>query len=243
MDLPIELYFWTIDPGVTGETKIITVFQGMKSFKELAESGEDILIYAWNKETKLPEISTLRNPRVTRENEPLVEVVFDSGLKIKCTFDHSFYSFRGEKVEAQNLIVGQSIRAFSMSEHKDGHIRVHGWVDGKAKHQYVARMVWEYYNGKVPDKMIIHHKDFHKQNNAPENLQLLTNSAHNQVHYPYRRDGGFFHHNHKVLSVTPITLREDVYNGDVDSVFTFIIADDVPVSGMASGIVSASCGD
>jgi len=230
------------NPCVTGDTKIVTVYEGNKEIKDLV--GRDVLVYTWNPETKLPEISTMRNIRVTRKNSDLVRVTFDSGLSVKCTPDHNFYSFRGKKVRAKDLKEGQSIRAFSMSKHKDGHIRVHGWVDGKAKHQYVARMIWEYHYGPIPDDLILHHRDFNETNNALDNFELVTQYEHNKIHYPLRRANGFFkRRNHKVLSVEKLNYKEDVYNGIVENTHSYIIADDEPIAGIVSGIVSANCGE
>lgn len=231
------------NPCVSGDTKIVTVYDGNKTFKELAEKGDDVLVYTFNPETKLAEVGLMRNPRVTRKNQRLIEVEFDSGLKVKCTPDHNFIAFRGNKVQANDLKVGQSIRAFSSSIHKDGHLRVHGWVDGKAKHQYTARMVWEYYNDKVPEGMVIHHKDFKKLNNRITNLQLLTNSLHASFHYDENKRKGVHGFNHKVVSIKDVAELEDVYNGTVDNTHTYIIADPNPVSGNNSGIVSANCGE
>jgi len=233
------------NPCVTGDTKIHTVYEGAVSFKELADRGTDTLIYSWSPETKLPVIRIMRNPRLTRENVEVIEVEFDSGLKVKCTPDHSFYTFRGSKVEAKDLVVGQSIRAFSMSEHRDGHLRVHGWgQNNKAKHQYVARLVWECYNGKIDNpRMVLHHKDFREQNNELENLQLLTPELHNSIHYENRRRNGFHHpRNHKVVAIREAGYA-DVYNGTVDETHTYIIADEESIAGIASGIVSANCSE
>jgi ribonucleotide reductase alpha subunit len=233
------------NPCVTGDTKILTVYNGAVAFKELAEKGEDVLVYTWNPTTKLMEVGTMRNPHKTRENAELVEVEFDSGLKIRCTPDHSLYTFRGNKVQVKDLKVNTSIRAFSMSIAKDGHYRVLGWRNGSAKHQYVARMIWEYHNGKIEGDLILHHKDFNKLNNDLDNLELLKNSKHNQVHYPYRRDGGFFRkgRNHKIISITPLEEREDVYNGSVDNTHTYIIADPQNEENVFTGIVSANCSE
>ena len=232
------------NPCVTGDTKILTVYDGPVAIKDLAEKGEDVLVYCWNPDTKLPEVSTMRNPRKTRENSELVEVVFDSGLRVKCTPDHNFRTFRGNKIEAKDLKVGQAIRAFSMSLHKDGHIRVHGWVNGKSKHQYIARMIWEYANGQIEPGKILHHMDYNPLNNKLDNLQLVeSNSEHNRIHYPERHRKGFFKpKNHKVIEVNFLEEREDVYNGTVDGCHTYIISDPVPVYGLASGIVSCNCG-
>jgi ribonucleoside-diphosphate reductase alpha chain len=232
------------NPCVTGDTKIHTVYEGAISFKELAERGEDILVYSFNPETKLMEVDTMVHPRKTRERAEIIQITFDSGLVLRCTPDHNLYSFRGGKIKAKYLEPGQSIRAFSMSIPEDGHLRVHGWVNGKTKHQYVARMVWEYYNGKIEGDEILHHIDFDKLNNHIDNFELLSNSIHNMKHYPMRKDGGFFRkgRNHKVVSIEPAGY-EDVYNGTVINNHSYIIADDVPIKGVATGIVSANCGE
>jgi len=231
------------NPCVTGDTRILTVYDGARTIKELAEEGKDILVYTWNSETKLPEVSKMHNIRKTRENSELIEITFDSGLKLKCTPDHNLYTFRGEKIQAKDIKEGQSIRAFSLSIHRDGHLRAHGFANNKVKHRYVARMVWEYYNGKVEGDNIIHHIDFDKLNNNIDNLELLSNSKHNSVHYPYRVDGGFSRRgrNHKVISIKYLEEKEDVYNGVVENTHAYIIADngDNPLT----GIVSANCGE
>jgi len=237
-------YIEATNPCVSGDTKILTVFEGAKTFKELADSGKDILVYSWSPETKLPVVRMMRNPRLTRKNAKCVEITFDSGLKVKCTLDHNFYTFRGNRIKAEDLNVGQSIRAFSMSKHRDGHLRVHGWgKNNKAKHQYVARLVYECFNGIVINKRnVLHHKDFNPLNNQLENLELITPEWHNSIHYESRRANGFYHRNHKVINISS-PFNSDVYNGTVDETHTYIIADDIPIAGIYSGIVSANCGE
>ena len=44
------------------------------------------------------------------------------------------------------------------------------------KHYYVHRFVYEIFNGPIPDKMQINHKDSNKQNNCIDNLELMTRS-------------------------------------------------------------------
>jgi hypothetical protein len=44
------------------------------------------------------------------------------------------------------------------------------------------REVWEFYNGKIPDKMHIHHIDGNPANNAIENLEILTAKEHIKKH-------------------------------------------------------------
>jgi hypothetical protein len=202
---------------------------------------DKVLLYSWSPLTKLPTIVTVEKSIVTAKPEKALEVAFDSGLSIICGLDHGFYAFRGYPIPARNLQVGQSIRAFSGGVHRrDGHIRVHGWVNGKAKHQYTARMVWEYFFGKVPDGMIIHHKDYNKINNDIKNLELLSNSAHNYLHAGDRARG--MHRrgrNHKVTGITLLKDRYDLCDFVIEEGLNYIIADTTPISGDFSGVVSS----
>jgi len=215
-------------------TKIILTYSGSQSIKSLL-NDDNYMIYSWDKKTKLPTVTTLFTVGTKIETRPTLKVEFDSGLNVFCTPEQNFYVFRGYTVPAKSLQVGQSIRAFSGGVHqRDGHIRVHGWVNGNARHRYTARMIWEYFFGKVPKGMIIHHKDYNKINNDIKNLELLTNSEHNRLHYADRQRGRYGR-NHKVVSVELFGQLE-VVNLFVEN-NTFIIADDKPIAGDFSGIV------
>jgi hypothetical protein len=216
-------------------TKIQTVHHGAISIKELFDK-KDHLVYSYAKEQKLMKVNSIVGMVEVPTTSGLM-VGLDSGLEIFCTSDHPFYTFRGMVCAARDLVVGQSVRAFSLSLANDGHYRVHGFVDGSAKHQYTARMVWEYFNGPITGDNILHHKDFNKLNNELSNLELLSNSQHNSVHYPFRRDGGFFNQNHKVTFVRPTVLSTICVELLLDCFDTIIVADDVAVAGRESGIV------
>lgn len=222
------------------DTKIQTVYDGPQPLKSLL--GKEVLVYAWNPQTKLPAIDILeKDYGIDLECPTCVEVAFDSGLKVICTTNHRFYTFRGKLHWALALRHGESIRAFSLSiQKKDGHLRAHGWVDGKTKHQYVARMIWEYYNGPIEHGMILHHRDFNKLNNRLENFELLNNSIHNSVHYPGRREAGFHRRgNHKVESIRGLQEKFPVVAVSTRKLNTLILADEIPVAGVASGVVCA----
>lgn len=226
------------NPCVTGDTKVATVHSGNIPIRELAEAGDDVLVYSWSPETKLPVVRMMRDIRKTREHAKIVKVIFDSGLEVTCTPDHNFFTYRGKKIEAQHLKINQSVRAYGVSEHR-GHLRAHGWKDARAWHQYVARMVWECFEEPVKEGYVIHHKDFNKQNNKYSNLMHLTNSMHSSIHAEHGR----YYGNHKVVAVKPMLITADVYNGTVDDTHTYIIADDEPLNGVLTGIVSANCGE
>lgn len=240
------------NPCVTGDTMIATL-DGPRSFQQLADDGRDVLVYAWHPDTKKPVVRMMRHPHKTRTNVPILEIEFDSGLKVRCTHDHHFFSFRGKKVKAKDLKVGKSVRAWSMSQHRDGHMRVHGWDTeaNRAAHQWVHRMVYECFYGPVPDGMVVHHLDANPEHNHVSNLALMSEYDHQSHHYPDRVAGGFGIKknqaamettNHKVVGIREAGYA-DVYNGCVDDAHSYIILDPEPVAGVMSGIVSANCGE
>lgn len=233
------------NPCLTGDTVIATV-KGPRTFEELALAGEDVEVYSWDPKTKLPVVRWMRRPHLTRHEAEIVKVTFDSGLTVRCTPDHNFYTFRGEKVQARSLVPGRSIRAFSASFDGSNHERVHGWDSQRnaAAHQYTHRMIWENANGPIPDGMVVAHLDGDATNNVLENLQVMTPYEHASYDYPKRLAAGFDGHcpNHKVVSVEADGYA-DVYNGMVEDSHTYIILDPNPVAGHMSGVVSANCGE
>jgi len=212
-----------------------------------------IKLFAWDPDSKLPVIRNAFRPHMTAKYADIIEIEFDSGLKLRCTPNHNLRTFRGDKIEAKDLQIGQSVRAFSVSKHRDGHLRAHGYVGNRTVHQWIHRMVWEETNGEIPEGYIVHHNDGNPENNSLDNLQLMTSYAHQSEHYPERLANGFHHNkpklevcNHKVIDIRSAG-KEDVYNIMVEDVHTYIIVDpsyrgDGP-DGVWSGIVSQNCGE
>lgn len=55
-----------------------------------------------------------------------------------------------------------------------GYYQVHFWKDGKRKMFLVHRLVYEAFNGPIPDGLVIDHVDGCKTNNRLENLRVCT---------------------------------------------------------------------
>lgn len=47
---------------------------------------------------------------------------------------------------------------------------------------HIHRLVWEKYNGTIPEGCIVHHKDENKLNWDIDNLELLTRAEHTDAH-------------------------------------------------------------
>ena len=242
-----------LNPCLTGDTNILTVHQGTKTFKELTDSGEDVLVWCVNKDTNEADVKMMRNPRITGFNEPVLEIEFDSGLKVKATYNHNFFTLQRNKVQAKDLRVGQSVAAFAIHQHRDGQLRVvrNNKDSNTVRQQYVHRIIAEHYgiSGEV-----IHHKDHNPLNNNPTNLETTNAVDHNKKHYADRVKNGFYHgtpgglakeiiHNHKVVAIRDAGF-ETVYNGTVDDHHNYVVVDPVAVGkSYISGILSANCGE
>ena len=68
-----------------------------------------------------------------------------------------------------------------------GYYQIQLWKNSKEKHFVLHRLIYEAYNGEIPEGMIIDHFDNNKQNNNIENLRLATNSE-NQCNHKVRKD-------------------------------------------------------
>jgi hypothetical protein len=242
-----------LNPCLTGDTPILTVHQGVKTFEELVESGEDVLVWCVNKETNEAAVRMMRSPRVTGYNQPVLEVEFDSGLKVRATHNHNFFTLQRNKVQAKDLKVGQSVSAFAIHQHRDGHLRItrNNKQADSVRQQFCHRVIADYYgiSGEV-----IHHVDGNPVNNLPQNLEATTHVEHNREHYGNRCRNGFYHGspgpaaaehiaNHKVVAIRDAGTAT-VYNGTVDEHHNYVVVDPSSVGkSYVSGILSANCGE
>lgn len=66
------------------------------------------------------------------------------------------------------------IRLLKPFKSKGGYLRVSLWKDGNIKKFFVHRLVYETFNGKIPDGMQVNHINENKTDNRLENLNLMT---------------------------------------------------------------------
>jgi len=242
-----------LNPCLTGDTRILTVHQGIKTFEELAETGEDILVWCVNKDTNEADVRMMRNPRITGYNEPILEIEFDSGLKVRATYNHNFFTLRRNKIQAKDLEVGQSVAAFAIHQHRDGHLRItrNNKTTDSVRQQFCHRVIGKFYG---IDGEVIHHIDGDPTNNSPGNLTATNHLDHNKEHYAGRCRNGFYHGtpgpvaaghiaNHKVVAIKDAGIAT-VYNGTVDDFHNYVVVDPVAVGkSYVSGVLSANCGE
>ena len=71
-----------------------------------------------------------------------------------------------------------------IQEKEKGYYRIDTNWHKDIKNSYrLHQAVYEYYKGEIPKGYHVHHKDHNKENNDISNLELMTNSEHQKLHF------------------------------------------------------------
>lgn len=129
---------------------------------------------------------------VTRKNAERVKLTFDNGESVIVTPDHKFPIQGKGFVEAQYISTNDSLFPFNTRN-----IKMYGnsdyqqvWQPSKRAWQWSHRMVSNFMKeheshlqfGVGSDSDVVHHVDFNRFNNTPNNLMFMSGEAHKQLH-------------------------------------------------------------
>ncbi len=196
----------------TKDTKVRLTDERSLTFGELireAKQGKHNYTFSFNPQTKRIEITGIKNPRRTRKNEKIIEVTLDNGEKIKCTPDHRFMLRNGRYKEAKDLDKKDSLMPAYLNIRR---IRSHYnylaiLQPFTGRYQFIHQLADEYNMRekrlrKTQGPYILHHKDFKRFNNSPDNIERLTIKQHyklhlNQVKNLWREKGDLFREKHR----------------------------------------------
>ena len=111
----------------TKDTKVRLCNGKDLSFEDLIKEqkeGKRHWTFTFNPVTKKIEITEIKNPRLTRKNEKIMEVTLDNGEKIKCTLDHLFMLRDGSYRQAKDLKPGDSLMPLYIKSYLNKHPKV-----------------------------------------------------------------------------------------------------------------------
>lgn len=119
----------------------------------------------------------------TRKNAELVEVVLDNGKSIRCTPDHKFMLRDGSYCEAQFLQSGQALMPKYTKLNNLGYEQVYDPSIEKYEytHKIVAKNVHKELYESI-NRRAVHHVNFNKRNNNPNNLLPIDFWEHRKYH-------------------------------------------------------------
>ena len=180
------------------DTKIPLLDGSCPSVDELKvryERGEKLYVYSVNQEGEF-EPCEIEKVWVTAHNiTDFIEVTLDNGKVIRTTPDHRYMLRDGTCCRAEDLVEGISLMPLYFSEangyktvkHNNGkgYTSIYKQVAAKFHAQKIAEAELAAMNDgseKFNYRVAIHHKDFIKSNNTPENLEPMTSYAHWYYH-------------------------------------------------------------
>ena len=177
----------------SGDTEVALTDGRSLSFKKLVreyQEGKRNYCYTITSEEDIT-IAEIQHPRVTKRDASLVRVTFDSGTSVVCTPDHKFMQRDGSYQEAQGLTEGTSLMPLYRKHSRiggaitiDGYEMVQNPKDTKWIFTHVLADAVNIKDGvyQQKDKKHIHHKDFNKYNNNPNNLIQMSPGDHLALH-------------------------------------------------------------
>lgn len=119
------------------------------------------------------------HPRKVRRVSEIMKITLDNGEVIECTPDHRFMLLNGEYKEVKDIEIGESLSPLYRRHNDKGYEEIFYHDRWEKTH----KISYEAINGRKSKKMnVIHHKDFNKRNNNPENLIEMTWDEHLKLH-------------------------------------------------------------
>lgn len=173
------------------------------TIKELAqeyEQGKINYVYSVDPKTHLIKPGKVSWCGETRKQAQAVKVVLDDGSYVVAAPDHPFMTRDGNYINAGDLKAGQSLMPFyrkrdllenSTKNDKDYELT---YVPAWNYYEYTHRLVCQEKDNleiilkknnlriKVGKGRVIHHKDFNRFNNSPDNLEILSWHDHYMEH-------------------------------------------------------------
>lgn len=178
---------------LSGET--IAVADLLDRFKA---SVDDLYVYSTDEKGDFKP-GKIQDVWVSGYVNDMVRVLLDNGKTVETTPNHKFMLRNGEYKEAKDLSVGDSLMPLYFRLDRKGYESVKTNSEATTKFYSVYKLVANELLGEEIDEakkrsgevnVAIHHRDFNKLNNSPQNLFPMGVQEHYKYHAEHVRDSG-----------------------------------------------------
>jgi tRNA-splicing ligase RtcB len=169
---------------LTGDTRVFTLDGKTPTLQELSERGEEVWVLSCESNGKpRPSRATCQK---TRTDAEIMSVTLDNGSEIRCTPDHLFLMRDGAYQRADCLASGDRLMPFYRCKNKDSYVLVRNNATGNLLYLH-----WLVFHAGLldpeptlddGDELVIHHKNFVRNDNRPDNLAPVSRRAHDAMH-------------------------------------------------------------
>lgn len=164
---------------LTGDT-VVDTLSGEYTMKELVENHKDKWVLSFNTSTKSWEPDKIIDAFSTGIKD-IYEITLDNGEKIKCTSNHQFLARNNKWVSIDNgLVEGLSMMPYYCNYTKKGYKTVKSVDDKFYIPRYMIVGKWKGWCKGL--KVDIHHKNYNKEDDRPQNLCLIDKNTHLGFH-------------------------------------------------------------
>jgi hypothetical protein len=167
-----------------GDTKIRLLDGTTPTFKELVKDRSDDTFWVYSKDNNDNIVPGLaHSPRITKHVNQLCVITLDNDKVIKCSMEHPFRLPDGSYTRADELHIGDSLSPLYTKNSEKGLVGYEMLYQNNKGWTYTHRMVSKYFNGDVIHRPnVIHHWDYNKLNNDPDNLKIMHRDDHIALH-------------------------------------------------------------
>lgn len=171
--------------------RILTLQDLSKIYEEMPDIALQTLTYDFDLKMFIP--TNIKWCSKTRLDAQIVRVYLDNDTHVDVTPDHNFILSDGNKKMAKDLLQNDSLLRFDIEYSSGGYPKIYQPM--LRKYVDIHKVIDNHNNGQIikngyndqgkfnrKDIIVIHHKDFDKENNSSDNLQRMTFQQHGNYH-------------------------------------------------------------
>jgi len=192
-----EVVGWTIGQYhphgdcLKSDTKIPLLNGDIKTIKDICIEYQDkhFWVYSCDPNTGMIVAGKAHSARIGQRTKTMYRVLLDNGKIVETTSNHPFMLRDCTYVKAENLKTGMSLMPFHQSINNGYMLCSNGSYGVSYAYKYTGnkfieskRMSYISQNGSIPENHVIHHKDFNKLNDNPDNLLSCSRKEHVTIH-------------------------------------------------------------